>query len=46
MSSEMRAEEAYQRHRAAGPVSRGGRLGPSPVVNPYTPPEIALGKIE
>jgi transposase len=45
LSTEMRAEEAYQRYRAAGRDRRGGRFGPAAVPKPYTPPAVPPGEI-
>src|SRR3954449_8142427 len=45
LSSELRAEEAYQRYRAKGVDRRGGRLGPNTVPKPYTPPATPQGTI-
>src|SRR3954451_4367250 len=45
LSTELRAEEAYQRYRAKGVDRRGGRLGPNTVPKPYTPPELPQGTI-
>jgi transposase len=43
--TELRAEAAYQRYRAAGRDRRGGRFGPAAVPKPYTPPERPQGTI-
>jgi transposase len=43
--TELRAEEAYQRYRAAGRDRRGGRFGPAAVPKPYTPPATPQGTI-
>jgi transposase len=45
LSTELRAEEAYQRYRAKGVDRRGGRLGPNTVPKPYTPPAVPEGTI-
>ena len=45
LSTELRAEEAYQRYRAAGRDRRGGRFGPAAVPKPYTPPATPQGTI-
>ena len=45
VSTEMRAEEAYQRYRAAGRDRRGGRFGPAAGPKPYTPPAVPPGEI-
>ena len=45
LSTEMRAEEAYQRYRAKGVDRRGGRLGPNTVPRPYVAPPVPVGTI-
>jgi transposase len=45
LSTEIRANEGYERYRAKGVDRRGGRLGPNTIPKPYTPPETPQGQI-
>jgi transposase len=45
LSTEIRANEGYERYRAKGVDRRGGRLGPNTIPKPSTPPELPHGTI-